>query len=207
MPANPGGFRTTVAPWGKLMHDNQMAVVLEWLNEAVAIAERPTAERAELWEAWEAEIHRVRRLWHMPYTAVLPSLMMPAIPWGSSADSRYEAELGAMAILLAAERHRLKTGAWPESISAIDPEILPSPPLDPFSEGDYRMEHRDGRLVIYSIGPNQTDERGAYHPKKWTTGGPDDAGAIGWDVNRRRQPESDEDDDDDARPPVRISSR
>ncbi len=54
------------------------------------------------------------------------------------------------------------------------------------------MEHRDGRLFIYSIGPNHKDEHGVFEPKKWTTGGPDDIGAIGWDVDRRRRPAASE---------------
>jgi hypothetical protein len=43
------------------------------------------------------------------------------------------------------------------------------------------MEHRDGQLVIYSIGPDLKDERGAYDPKRWMKGGPDDVGSRGWD--------------------------
>ena len=184
-PANPGGFRTRVAPWGKLMFDNQMAIGLEWLNEAVSIAVRPASDRPALWQAWDAEIRRVKRLWHMPYTSTLAVLMMPALISSNSAASRWESDLGATAILLAVERHRLRTGAWPESVAAIDRDILPDPPIDPFSGEDYRMEHRDGRILIYSIGPNHADEHGAYDPKKWTAGGPDDVGAIGWDVNLR----------------------
>jgi hypothetical protein len=199
LPADPGGFRTRIAPWGKLMFDNQMAIGLEWLNEAVSIAGRPTSERPALWQAWEAEILRVKRLWHTPFTATLPVLMMPALISSSSACSRWEADLGATAILLAAERHRLETGAWPESIAAIDREILPDPLIDPFSGEDYRMEHREGRIFIYSIGSNRLDEHGAYDPKKATTGIADDVGAIGWDPNLRRQPapEGDEEPADD----------
>ncbi len=40
----------------------------------------------------------------------------------------------------------------------------------PFTGQPFRMEHRDGRLFIYSLGPNLRDEHGAYDPKKWATG-------------------------------------
>jgi hypothetical protein len=186
--AAPGGFGTRIAPWGRLMFDHQMAIGLEWLNEAVSIAGRPAYERPALWQAWEDEILRVKRLWHTPFISTLPVLMMPALSSSSSAGARWESDLGATAILLAAERHRLETGDWPESVAAIDPKILPDPPADPFSGEDYRMQHRDGRLWIYSIGPNRRDEHGVYDPKKATTGIADDVGAIGWDVNLRRQP-------------------
>ncbi len=42
------------------MYDNQMAMALEWLNDAVSIAQRPADEQPPLWQAWEAEIERGR---------------------------------------------------------------------------------------------------------------------------------------------------
>ncbi len=187
-PFDPGKFRAAIAPWGKLWFDNQQAVGLEWMNQAVAIARRPAVEQPALWKAWDDQVAGVKKSRFGIYTSTLPLLLMPAVSSAGSAFGRYQAELGATAIMLAAERHRRKTGAWPESIAAIDRAILPGTPLDPFSGEVYRMEHRDGRLFIYSIGPNHKDEHGAFEPKKWTTGGPDDIGAIGWDVDRRRRP-------------------
>jgi hypothetical protein len=93
-----------------------------------------------------------------------------------------------MILLIAAERQRRKTGEWPATLAAIDPAILPSQPLDPFSGRPFLMKHADGRLIIYTIGPNRKDESGAYEPKKWSSGGPDDLNAIGWDVDHRNQP-------------------
>jgi hypothetical protein len=49
------------------------------------------------------------------------------------------------------------------------------------------MEHRDGRLIIYSLGPDLKDQHGAYDPKRWMKGGPDDVGTTGWDKDQRRQ--------------------
>jgi hypothetical protein len=185
---DPGAPRAAIAPWGRLLFDNQRAVALDWMNAAVAIARRPVAERPRLWEAWQAEVDRVRLSRLGKFTATLPILMTPALSASSSSHSRCQCELGATAILLAAERHRRKTGDWPASIAAIDPSILPSAPVDPFSGQAFRLERRDGQLFIYSIGPNGTDEHGAYDSRRWTTGGPDDAGAVGWDVSLRRRP-------------------
>jgi hypothetical protein len=196
-PHSPFGIEGRITPWGQLMYDNQMALALEWWNQAVDIASRPTAEHPALWLVWQAEVDRVRRTRHGPFMASLPVLATPAILSGSSAYSRCQAELGATIILLAAERHRRRSGTWPASIEQIDAEILPSPPFDPFSGQPYRMEHRDGRLFIYSIGPNRQDEHGAYDPKQSAKGRLDDFGAIGWDVDRRRQPAP----EGDAEPP------
>ncbi len=186
-PFDPNAPRPAIAPWGKLWFDHQRAVGLEWLNSAVAIARRPTPERPALWDEWEAEIQRVKRRQIGIYTATLPLLMMPAVSTSSSAESRFQCGLGATAILLAAERHRRKTGDWPASIAAIDRSLLPDAPLDPFSGQAFRMDRRDGQLFIHSIGPNHRDEHGAYDPKRWTKGGPDDVGVRAWDVPLRRQ--------------------
>jgi hypothetical protein len=180
-----------VAPWGKLSFDNQRAVGLEWMNELVAIAQQPPFKRPPLMKAWEAEVDRVLKSPHGKFVATLPLLMSPAMAAASGAQSRYQAELGATAILLAAERHRRKTGTWPASIAAIDSVFLANPPVDPFTGEPYRLERRDGQLLIYSLGPNLKDEHGAYEPKRLRQGGPDDFGTGAWDVPLRRRPPDD----------------
>jgi hypothetical protein len=183
-----GGAPSAVAPWGRLWFDNQLAVALEWTNQAVAIARRPPAEQRPGWKAWEDEFQRVRHSRTGIYTAMFPLLMMPGLSAYSSAQARYQAELGATALLLAAERHRRKSGAWPASADSMAPEILTDPPLDPFSGRPFVFERRDGRLIVHSVGPNLRDEHGAYEPKRWNNGGHDDVGATAWDVTLRGQP-------------------
>ena len=50
------------------------------------------------------------------------------------------------------------------------------------------MEYLDGKLKIYSIGPNGKDEHGAYEPLRSAKGGADDIGTAAWDPKLRRQP-------------------
>jgi hypothetical protein len=183
------------------MYDHQMAVALEWLNRAVDISALPAAERHPLWEAWDAEKSRAGKTHYSPYTTGLPSRLMAGLSVDNDSQSRHEAELGATEILLAAERHRRKTGAWPASVEDISPEILPDPPTDPFSGQPFRMEHRDGRLVVYSIGPNRLDEHGALDLNRWGKHRLDDPGAVGWDVNLRRTSPSGEEEPAGNQPP------
>ncbi|MHB1557029.1 MAG: hypothetical protein ACYC61_06085 [Isosphaeraceae bacterium] len=185
-PDGPGS-RFTVAPWAMLNFDNQRALELELMNDTVAIAEASPDERPSMWEAWDRRIQSIRRQWHSGVTSDFAILMTPALAAGGRAHARYQAELGAMAILLAAERHRQRTGAWPDSVAAIDASLLPDPPLDPFTGQPYHIEHREGRLFVYSIGPNLRDEHGDYNYRKWGTkfANQDDVGAIGWDVELR----------------------
>jgi hypothetical protein len=160
------------------------------MNEAVAIARRPASEQPKLWAARQAKIDRVSQSQFGRYTTMFALMLVPVTSAANTAFIRSQCELGATAILIAAERHRLKTGKWPASITAIDRDILPIAPIDAFSGQPFRMEYHDGKFVIYSIGVNQKDEHGAFDQRRSMTGGPDDLAAAAWDVSlRRRQPD------------------
>jgi hypothetical protein len=180
--------RERMAPWGHLGFKYQRALAIEWMNQLIAIARRPTHEQPPLIDAWQAEFDQVKKSRLGPYTTTLPILVIPAVSAARSAFYRYQGELSATILLLAAERHRRKTGEWPLTLAAIDPAILRKPPVDPFSGQPFLMKHAEGRFIIYSIGPDHKDEGGTYDPKKWDKGGSDDVGAIGWDVEKRKQP-------------------
>ncbi len=176
------------APWGKLMFDSQRAFGLEWMREAEAIVKRPASKRPVLWAAWEAEIRRVKFSLLGQFAALLPATLTQDVHLNSRSDTLRRCELGATAILLAAERHRLKTGAWPDSVGAIDSAILDRPPVDPYADGPYLMNYRDGQLIVHSIGPNLIDEQGEYDYRKALKGGPDDYGTRAWDPPLRNRP-------------------
>jgi hypothetical protein len=125
---------------------------------------------------------------------MLPLLLVPATSSASQAFNRSQGQLGAMSILIAAERQRRHTGKWPVSIKEIDSSLLASAPVDPFTGKPFHLEYRNGRLTIYSFGPNGADDHGEFDRKRWTNGGPDDVGARGWDVHLRRQSVDQEDD-------------
>ncbi len=185
---NPRLLPQARAPWRALWFEQQHAVTLDWMNQAVAIAHRPAAEQRSRWAAWHAKAQRAKESQFGKYIEMLPVLFSPAVESAGKSFSRYQAGLSATAILIAAERHRRKTGTWPASIAAIDRAILPSAPVDPFSGQPFLMKHRDGAIVIHSIGPNGKDEQGDYDPNHWSNGGPDDVGTAAWDVSLRRRP-------------------
>jgi hypothetical protein len=185
--SRPDSPRSAIAPWGRVIFNNQRAVGLEWMNQAVAIARRPPGEMHRRWDAWNARIEKAKSRTTGMFTETLPLLMMPHITASAEAHLRYQANLGATAILLAAERHRRKTGNWPASIDTISLDLLPTHPVDPYNGQPLRMENRDGRIVVYSLGPNLDDEHGAYEYKRWRDGIHDDVGTYAWDVSLRGQ--------------------
>ncbi len=188
-PADGGRNASDVLiPLVSVVFSGQRAIALEWMNEAVAISRRPVSEQRALLAAQDAKIANVRQARFGRLTAMLPLLLTPAMSAASNAFGRSQGELAATAILIAAERHRRKTGKWPATVKAIDPSILPDPPADPFTGKSFHIEYHDGQLVIYSLGPNGKDERGEYDPKLWNKGESDDVGARAWDVKLRGRP-------------------
>lgn len=67
-------------------------------------------------------------------------------------------------VALAAHRHRLRHGEFPESIAAFDPDLLPFQPSDAYSGGTliYRLD--GGTSLIYSVGPDRDDDQGRNDP-------------------------------------------
>jgi hypothetical protein len=171
--------------------DYQMAVALRWFEELFAIIELPPSEWEAPLDAWDARIAAVARSRLGKYTTTFPMYMMPAVRFQTDAEKRVRAVFGSLILLIAAERHRQATGKWPETIADIDPNILADPPLDPYTGEPYRMYHADGRLRIYTLGPNLKDERGDYDLDKWKDKdkfGRDDVGTYAYDLELRGRP-------------------
>lgn len=64
--------------------------------------------------------------------------------------------------LLAALRlYRIRNGIYPDSLSALSPEIIPEVPLDPFSDRPfiYKVDN-DQNIYLYSVGPDLKDDGG-----------------------------------------------
>jgi hypothetical protein len=88
-------------------------------------------------------------------------LLLPAlvnlhrkIGWG-------QASIDQAVIACALERHRLKHGAYPESLSALSPELISKTPHDVIGGGPLNYQRQsEGRFILYSIGWNEKDDGG-----------------------------------------------
>jgi hypothetical protein len=189
-----GGSGTSVnglfpadSPWGRLTFDKQRAAGLRWMNELISIARLPPSARAQRVKAWQADVDKVRSSdYGMFQPTLLLALLHPIVDVYDS-HCRYPTELRALAILLAAERHRQKRGTWPKSIAEIDPAILSSPPLHPFSGEPLRVRQDENEFLVYSIGTNLRDEHGLNEPMMWRQGELDDYRAGAYAVRLRRR--------------------
>jgi hypothetical protein len=55
-------------------------------------------------------------------------------------------------------------GAYPESLSALVPDLLPVAPIDPWSGAELIYRRTERGFVVYSVGPNQRDDGGGEAP-------------------------------------------
>ena len=64
-------------------------------------------------------------------------------------------------ILAALQIYKIRHGAYPETLAALVPEIIPDVSLDPFGNKPfiYRLD-KDNKIVLYSVGENLQDDNG-----------------------------------------------
>lgn len=75
-----------------------------------------------------------------------------------------EARLDAARAMVAVERYRRVEGAPPDRLRTLVPRFLDRVPVDPFTGDPLRFAAGDTGYVVYSVGPNRTDEQGALGP-------------------------------------------
>jgi hypothetical protein len=68
------------------------------------------------------------------------------------------ADITALALLLAV--HKAENGNYPGALSDLVPELLDEVPQDRFTEGDLIYRRTADGYVLYSLGPNMTDDGG-----------------------------------------------
>jgi hypothetical protein len=162
----------------------QQVLTLEWANELAAIPGRPTPEWLPAVAEWQARFE-ARKARVGSGFGVLAFRLAPTPANTFEAWMSRRAYLGAAAVLLAAERRRVQTGDWPAAPAEIPAGTL----LDPYTGEPFRMRHAEGRLRVYSPGPNLKDEGGAYDLKTWKDKiGKDDVGAYAYDPELRGRP-------------------
>jgi hypothetical protein len=87
---------------------------------------------------------------------------------------------------LAVERYRRAQGHWPRHLDALVPTWLKEVPRDPYDARPLRYRRTADGVVVYSVGPDGTDNGGKLARNTAPKDG-DDLGFQLWDVSKRRQ--------------------
>lgn len=161
------------------MMTHQITGSLTFLNELVEIAKTPPETWTQPLAALEAKA---------PNLPVLAKLLAPAVTKPATACIRNHAHLRCATAAMAAERFRRKEGHWPNSLEElVKAGFLKTVPVDPFDGKPLRFKRLDDGLMVYSTGPDRTDDNGNLDRVKPLSNGID-WGLRLWDVPKRRQP-------------------
>ena len=104
-----------------------------------------------------------------------------------ASDRRKHATVRCMVVLLAVERYRLAHGRWPDALAELTPAYLEEPLLDPYTGKPISYKRLDDGVLVYSVGPDETDDGGLLDRQNRIRVGTD-LGYRLWDVSHRRQP-------------------
>lgn len=180
-------FRYPFSTW---IFRGMRATTLSWMNAAVRTVQLPIAEQEPHWDALDERIVRSKkRLLFSAKDSLMPIVLLVGVSGAYPQQVRRELELRTMIALIAAERHRLETGAWPESFDAVDKGLLVIDPVDPFAGAKpLRILVRDHQFLVYSVSFNRKDDQGAF-PTASIVNHRSDLGFGLWDVDKRRASE------------------
>ncbi|MGA2060206.1 MAG: hypothetical protein ABSG67_06965 [Thermoguttaceae bacterium] len=135
------------------MMDNDIKIHYLYSEESNKLAARPYYQVKDDWRRFNAKIVKAKSL--------TVRMLFPAVEAFAEGMARADAQRRLSEIALAMCRYRAKNGKYPEKIENLMPDFIALVPLDPFDGKPIRLKQTDGKLVIYSIGFDGTDDGGA----------------------------------------------
>jgi hypothetical protein len=153
---------------------------LEMVTRLVEAADLPPEQQRQAIQVVEDE---ARGLPHGSLTRML----LPAVSKVCEAFHRKLAQVRCMIALIAVERYRQAKMNWPESLEeVVKAKLLDRVPLDPYDGKPIRYHRTADGVVVYTLGPDLTDDGGKIDPSRAVAPGTD-LGYRLWDVAKRRQ--------------------
>ena len=137
------------------IRQQQLTKVLGRYEQALAINSRNHAERF----AWARNLTRFVDWGRQPGPS-LEEVHESQINEIFFRDLRIVTELRLLETIIALDRYSRAHGSYPANLESLVPEFLPAPPIDPFSGTTFHWKHSSDGPMLWSIGPNGTDEDG-----------------------------------------------
>jgi hypothetical protein len=177
-----GGIRASLENIGmKRTVKRGYPVILRTMNECVDIAGLPIEQQKAAWDQMDQKMKR------QGSENALARLLLPGLVKVAQSNQRIHARLRTAICALAAERFRQDHKRWPHSLTELtDAKYLSSVPADPYDGKPLRCKELPDGFLVYSVGPDQTDNGGVMnreHPMEAGT----DIGFQLWNPERRRQ--------------------
>ncbi len=110
---------------------------------------------------------------------IFAKMLLPAFEnaFEKAVQTQHHVELAKVAVAL--ERFYLTHQSYPETLAALSPNWLPSPPMDPMTQEPWNYQRLETTgFLLYSVGKNGIDNSGV-QPRKKDTNTKDD---LGWHI-------------------------
>jgi hypothetical protein len=161
------------------------AWILRHLSRLLEIARLPLHEQTQPVAQWEEAVRNA------PEAAQKWVEWLAGLGYNFSALGRRcqlnQARLRCAVAALAVERYRLAHDDWPRDLASLVPAFLKEVPNDPYDGRPLRYRRLADGVVLYSPGPDGTDNQGNLDRSAKPLEGTD-IGFRLWDAARRRQP-------------------
>jgi hypothetical protein len=182
VPGAGGGLQERISAWAMRSNllDNHIAS-LDLLTAHVEAGKQPFDRQ------WAA-IKAVQGPADGDPRYVFTNLLTASVRRIAEAGLRSRGDLLAAAAAIACERYRQRTGRWPDTLDAIPKDLLPAVPIDPFTGTPLRFLRLEDGILVYTVGPDETDDGGAVAEDPESGRKQTDFGLRLWDPARRRQP-------------------
>jgi hypothetical protein len=128
--------------------------ILSMMTRYVEVSQLPMYEQMAAEDSTEADIRS------LPRSAVLHRLVVLTMSKVAKGSWHKHAILRCTIASLAAERYRRANGRWPLTLGALVPVELSHVPADPYDGRPLLYARPGGGIVIYSVGPDATDDGG-----------------------------------------------
>lgn len=140
--------------------DDDLASYREALKQCRQRAGRPYHQAAEESKASEDGMEdRIRGL--------LAQILLPAVNRVAERAAETDARHRLARLAVAVARYRAAEDRFPDTLDDLVARFLPAIPLDPFNGKPLRIEQTDEAFILYSVGPDGTDDDGApYEPEE-----------------------------------------
>jgi len=142
-------------------------VILEGVPpDGLARLETVLPSDEDTWDRQSREMQEVTRLYERKFRRGVRHRLAGFVFSGRSAQDAktfhllYLGECRAGRTLVALRRYRDQTGAWPTGLAEVQPYVSAEVLIDPFSGKPFGYRRNDNAFLLYSVGPNGTDEGG-----------------------------------------------
>ena len=147
------------------------------MDEAADLLGRPLRDAD--WAAWTARLDALKQPGNLAYVAI-PLALQENFSMDHETVERYLGRRDGVVVAIALELYRRQHGAFPTTLDALVPWILPAIPADRITGDPVRYRLVEGRPLIYSVGVDRSDNGG--RPRVWfdRKGNRQTGGAARW---------------------------